>query len=457
MASTILLVHNGKQAPSAVENVLSGGEWRVAFSSAADVRTALIREAPETVVFYHENPSRENASRVFDTVKTFDDNLPLIVVANSKALEDAVALMKAGAHDYFSLPVDKSNLKNSVAHAIKLYGLTKRVFLLESQMGMKEGLDDIVGCSPKMLEVFNLVQMVAKSNATVLILGESGTGKELVAKAIHRHSPRAAKILLDINCGAIPRELLENEMFGHERGAYTGADRRYIGSFERANGGSMFLDEISEMEPQLQVKLLRFLQERNFMRVGGTETINVDVRIIAATNRDLTKMVGEGRFREDLYYRLNVVPLRIPPLRERREDIPLLAKYFLQRMSAKNEKIFLDFAPQVMDALISHDWPGNVRELENVIERVVVLHNDTRVKMAHLPPVIKDATKKAVAAAEDLPQAEEGKIIPLELVEKYAIESALRGCMGNVAEAARKLRIGQATLYRKIKEYGLKS
>ena len=193
------------------------------------------------------------------------------------------------------------------------------------------------------------------------------------------------------------------------------------------------------------------------MRVGGTESIAVDVRIVAATNRDLTKMVEDGLFREDLYYRLNVVPIILPPLRDRREDIPVLAKFFLRRMTEKNEKIFMDFAPQVMDALASYDWPGNVRELENAIERIVVLYNDTRVKMSHLPPVIREVTKRSEITMVDMPVQEEARIIPLELVEKYAIEAALKHCLGNVSEAARKLKIGQATLYRKIKEYGLKS
>jgi len=454
--TTLLIVHNGKNVPPVVEKALDGSQLKIAVAASIELAPALIREVPEAVVLYMEGSAREGASRIFDVIRKYDDNLPLVVVAESKALDDAVAAMKAGAYDYFPLPLDKSKFKNSVAHAVRLYGLTKRVFLLESQMGFKEGFDDIIGASLQMREMFNLIRMVAKSNATVLILGESGTGKELVAKAIHRHSPRCNKNFVDINCGAIPRELLENEMFGHERGAYTGADRRYIGSFEHAHGGTMFLDEISEMEPKLQVKLLRFLQERNFTRVGGTETISVDVRIVAATNRDLGRMVEEGRFREDLFYRLNVVPINLPPLRERREDIPLLAKYFLHKMTAKNEKIFLDFAPQVMDALVSYDWPGNVRELENAIERVVVLHNDTRVKMSHLPPVIHDAIGKKNVAAADISLPEGGKIIPLELVEKYAIEAALNRCMGTVAEAARKLKIGQATLYRKIKQYGLK-
>jgi len=436
-------------------NALAENEWRLATTLPGDLHASLRREAPESVVFYMDNIPREGTNHIFELIRVYDDNLPFLVITQSKTLEEAVAIMKAGAYDYFSLPLDKSKLVHSMTNAIRLYGLTKRVFLLESQMGWKDSFDDMIGASPCMREVFGLIQMVAKSNATVLVLGGSGTGKELVAKAIHRHSARCHKMFLDINCGAIPRELLENEMFGHERGAYTGADRRYIGSFERAHGGTIFLDEISEMEPKLQVKLLRFLQERAFNRVGGAEAINVDVRIVAATNQDLTKFVEEGRFREDLYYRLNVVPIVLPPLRERPDDIPLLAKYFLQKISLKNEKIFLDFAPQVIEAFLSYDWPGNVRELENVIERIVVLNNDTRVKINHLPPVMREISKKTTMPFVSSLAPDEQKIIPLDLVERYAIETALHHCMGNVAEAARKLKIGQATLYRKIKEYGL--
>lgn len=456
MGSTILISHDGKQLPSLIEKALSGADWRVVNADATNLRLALRREAPEAVVFFSEGNRRDAAASALETVKVFDDNLPFIAVVQSKGVEDAVAIMKAGAYDYFSLPLDKARFKNSVIHAIRLYNLTKKVFLLESQVGFKDGFDDIIGSSQGMMEIFNVVKTVAKSNATVLILGESGTGKELIAKAIHRHSPRAGKVFMDINCGAIPSELLENEMFGHERGAYTGADRRYIGTFERAHNGTIFLDEISEMIPKLQVKLLRFLQERSFTRVGGNELINVDVRIVAATNRDLAREVEEGRFREDLYYRLNVVPMHIPPLRERKEDIHLLAKFFLQKQSAKNEKIFMDFAPQAMEALLTYDWPGNVRELENVIERVVVLHNDTRVKPDHLPPAVLECRDKAESRPVEIVPVEEQKILPLELVERYAIEAALRQCMGNVSEASRKLKIGQATLYRKIKQYGLR-
>jgi len=455
VAATVLIVHNGRQSLPVVNDALSESDWHITSVSVRDLRAMLMREAPEAIVLCIEGAALNVTGDIVNVIKGHDDNLPLIVVAQSKILEDAVELMKAGAYDYLSLPLDKTKLRHAVANAIRLYSLTKRVFMLESQMGWKDGFDNIIGISQVMREVFNVIRMVAKSNASVLVLGESGTGKELVAKAIHHHSTRCNKIFLDINCGAIPRELLENEMFGHERGAYTSADRRYVGSFERASGGTIFLDEISEMEPSLQVKLLRFLQERSFMRVGGTEPISVDVRIVTATNRDLGHLVREGKFREDLYYRLNVVPICLPPLRDRKEDIPLLAKCFLEKMARKNEKIFLDFAPQAMEAFVAYDWPGNVRELENVIERIVVLNNDTRVKVLHLPPVVKDAVKKAPPYHLETASLDEQKVIPLELVEKYAIESALRLCLGNVSETARKLKIGQATLYRKIKQYGL--
>lgn len=390
-------------------------------------------------------------------IKTFDDAIPVIVVKDGGSIEDAVAIMKSGACDYIQRPVSPEKLQVSLAKAIHLYNLTKRVYLLENQAGWKSSFDDIIGHSPKMQEIFQSITTVAKSNATILILGESGTGKELVARAIHNHSPRAEHPFIDINCGAIPRELLENELFGHERGAYTGADRRYIGCCERAHKGTLFLDEICEMEPALQVKILRLLQERAFTRVGGNESISADIRFVAATNRNITEEVEEGRFREDLYYRLNVVPLRIPPLRERTEDIVLLAKHFLDKYSTKNEKIFVDFASDAINCLMVYNWPGNVRELENVVERVVVLYNDSQVKIKHLPPNIQKVGATHSSIKPFLNHLGDGqKIIPLELVEKYVIESAIAKCRGDVKEAADKLKVGQATLYRKVKQYGLK-
>ncbi|HPQ80583.1 MAG TPA: sigma-54 dependent transcriptional regulator [bacterium] len=457
--NSVLLMHDGRKPAPAVEKALVAGGWRVESCSTRKDDWRLKGWSVDCVVLLLEGENAAGAPKLVERIRAADDNLPVVVVARDRSLEHAVAAMRSGAHDYLSHPADSEKLRHAVANAMRLYGLTKRVFLLESQMGWRGSLDDMVGASPQMQEIFQMVRMVAKSNATVLITGESGTGKELVARAIHRHSARSRGPSIDINCGAIPRELLENELFGHERGAYTGADKRYIGSCERADGGTLFLDEISEMDPLLQVKLLRFLQERSFTRVGGNDPIKVDVRIVTATNRDISREVADGRFREDLYYRLNVVPIHIPPLRERREDIPLLAKHFLEKYSAKNEKIFLDFAPQALDAMVNYEWPGNVRELENIVERVVVLNNDSRVKLSHLPPFMQDGRRRA--SSSDVVEAsmapmDGGRILPLDLVEKYAIEAALKRCLGSVSEAARKLKVGQATLYRKIRQYGLR-
>lgn len=447
--------------PDLAEKIISGirqDEWAVKKIILENVMTILPMEDPDCVILHLTNTSAKAESEFISEIHNYDDNLPVIVISEQGKVEDAVSVMKEGAYDYFTAPVDIEKIVISISNAIRLFKLTKRVYLLEQQAGWTGQFDDIVGHSAKMQEIFQLISTVAKSNATVLILGESGTGKELVAKAIHRHSTRAKKPFIDINCGAIPRELLENELFGHEKGAYTGADRRYIGSCERAHQGTLFLDEICEMEPLLQVKLLRLLQDRSFNRVGGTEKITVDLRFIAATNKDIAAEVKSGNFREDLFYRLDVVPIKIPPLRERKEDVLLIAKHFLEKYNAKNEKIFVDIAPEAAHTMLQYDWPGNVRELENVIERVVVLNNDTQVKLKHLPPNIQEAkqSKKDQPSAPSYISSSQ-KIIPLELVEKYAIESALDKCDGNVGIAAKQLKIGQATLYRKIKQYGLRT
>lgn len=455
--NNILVMHDGRQLAPSIESVLVAGGWRLVPVPVRRHEVLAQSLSVDGAVLVIEGLDASGVPKLLNKIRAIDDNLPVVVVSRSKTLEHAVAAMRAGAYDYLSYPVDADKLKRVVANAVHLYSLTKRVYLLENQAGYRTMFGNIVGHSSQMHEIFSMISMVAKSNATALVTGESGTGKELVAQAIHKNSARSRGPFIDINCGAIPRELLENELFGHERGAYTGADRRYIGSCERADGGTLFLDEISEMDPLLQVKLLRFLQERSFVRVGGNDSVRVDVRIIAATNRDIAQEVEVGRFREDLLYRLNVVPIHIPPLRERPDDIPLLAKHFLDEYNAKNEKIFIDFAPQALDALMNYDWPGNVRELENVIERAVVLHNDSRIKVSHLPTFIQQTRARSSGFTEpSMAPLDGGKILPLDLVEKYAIEAALKRCLSNVAETARKLKVGQATLYRKIRQYGLK-
>lgn len=453
----VLVAAAVKSLANALVRKIGKTDAEIKILSCDKIQERLPLETPDCLVLLAQDKGEVDPQQI-EKIKSCDEDLPIIVLSPSKDIHEAVNLMKAGVYDYMHFPPDLSRLKISLQNACRLYQLTKRIFLLENQLGTQTRLEGLLGACPAMQAIFQTIHLVAKTNTTVLITGESGTGKELVAKAIHTLSQRAQRRFVDINCGAIPRELLENELFGHERGAYTGADRRYLGCCERADGGTLFLDEISEMDLALQVKLLRFLQERSFMRVGGNEPIPVDVGIVAATNRDLPEFVAKGTFREDLYYRLHVVVIAVPPLRERKEDIPLLAKYFLEKYAHRNEKLFLEFTQDAMEALLQYDWPGNVRELENTIERAVVLYNDTKIKVNYLPPPLHIAKKKG---GRSFPQGFEKlgakKVLPLTLVERYAIEQALQSCTGNVRMAAKRLQIGQATLYRKIKQYGIRA
>lgn len=453
---TILIAGDWEDGIEAVKGILKPENYRLEVVSPADFKSVLDGKDFSLVLLALEGKSLEEQRPRIAEIKNADDERPLIVVSNNKNWEPAVALVKMGVNDYLADPISKEKLRRSVAHHLKLFDLTRRVFLMNEPEAIASPFENMVGKGAPMQENFRMIQAVAKSNATVLVTGESGTGKELVAKAIHRRSDRSANRFVDLNCGAIPRDLLENELFGHEKGSFTGAHKRYNGSFEAANRGTLFLDEISEMDPLLQVKLLRVLQERSFMRIGGNEKIEVDVRIIAATNRNLHEEIAKGRFREDLFYRLNVVNVSIPSLRERREDIPFLARHFLEYYSAKNNRIFLDFAVDAMEALINYDWPGNVRELENTIERVVVLHNASQVRLKFLPKNIQKVNR-TIAYSEPIGGAhsDEARVVPLEELERQAIQVALMQYRGNVALAAKKLKIGQATLYRKVKKYQL--
>ncbi|MBI2340329.1 MAG: sigma-54-dependent Fis family transcriptional regulator [Deltaproteobacteria bacterium] len=453
--SSILVAGNWKDGIEEAKGILKPENYRLEVHSSTDIRSALNGHDFGLVILALEGKSIEEQKPRIAEIKATDDERPLIVVSDNKNWEPAVGLLKTGVNDYLASPLSKEKLRRSAAHHLKLFDLTRRVFLLDKRDPLSSPFEGMVGKSGQMQENFRMIEAVAKSNATVLLTGESGTGKELVAKAVHRRSDRSSNRFVDLNCGAIPRDLLENELFGHEKGAFTGAHRRYNGSFEAAHRGTLFLDEISEMDPLLQVKLLRVLQERSFMRIGGNEKIEVDVRIIAATNRNLHDEIQKGRFREDLFYRLNVVNISIPSLRERREDIPFLARHFLEYYSARNNRIFLDFAVDAMEALINYEWPGNVRELENTIERVVVLHNASQVKLKFLPKQIQ-RVNRTIAYSEAVGGiSDEGRVVPLEALERQAIQIALMQYRGNVALAAKKLRIGQATLYRKVKKYQL--
>jgi len=453
--STILVSGLLTAEVDAVKSLLKGQPYTVESCAWSEVREEYRKGTHDLLIAVLDEASlQQELSRLVD-LKQSSQEIPIFVVSSATSWKPAVAMLKMGVDDYMALPLEKELFLESVAHLIRFYQLSQKVFLTDSPGSAASPFEGMIGRSEPMQEVFRVISAVAKSNATVLIMGESGTGKELVAKAIHRKSDRHLNRFVDLNCGAIPRDLLENELFGHEKGAFTGAHARYQGSFEAAHRGTLFLDEISEMDPLLQVKLLRVLQERNFTRIGGTERINVDVRIIAATNRELAEEIKEGRFREDLFYRLNVVNVMLPSLRERRPDIPLLAQHFLSYYSAKNNRIFLDFENEALEALINHDWPGNVRELENTIERVVVLHNASQVKLKFLPKHIQKVNRAISFEKTPMVHAEEKKVVPLDDLERQAIEMALMQYRGNVSVAAKKLQIGQATLYRKVKKYGI--
>lgn len=418
----------------------------------ADVRQAIKKRLSDVFIFCVKGPAHEIVTKLRE-VNQVNEAVPVFIYSKNVDVDFIVHHIKNGVSDFFVKPLDSAKFLKRLERELHLYQLTKKVFMSASSVDQHQ-FENMIGRSKAMQDNFQMITAVAKSNATVLITGESGVGKELVAQAIHKRSDRVANRFVDINCGAIPRELLENELFGHEKGAFTGAHKRYQGSFETAHHGSLFLDEISEMDVLLQVKLLRAIQERTITRIGSNEGLKIDVRIIAATNRNLAKMIEEGRFREDLYYRLNVVNIDIPSLRERREDIPMLAKHFLEYYSAKNDKIFLDFANEAMEALINYDWPGNVRELENTIERLVVLHDSSEVKLKYLPSHIQKVNCAIAYADEVHSTPSETRIIPLEDLERQAIEAALMKFQGNVTVAAKKLKIGQATLYRKVKKFG---
>jgi DNA-binding NtrC family response regulator len=364
------------------------------------------------------------------------------------SIELAVEAMRRGAYDFLTKPINLDRLEIVLKRALDARALETENRALREQLDARYGLEHIIGGSPAMQEVFDTVRQVAPSRATVLLLGESGTGKELVAHALHRLSPRHKGPFVAVHCAALTSTLLESELFGHEKGAFTGATERRRGRFEMADGGTLFLDEIGEIDAALQVKILRVLEERRFERVGGTETIEVDVRLIAATNRDLKKMVEQGTFREDLFFRLDVVSIRLPPLRERTGDLPLLVHHFITTLSRENGKKIDGITPDALSALAAYEWPGNVRELRNVIERMVVLARGDRLTLRDVPPHIRGA-----GAGSEV----RGGALSLEENEKQMIARALRLNDGNVTKAARDLGISRRTLHRKINAYGLRA
>lgn len=375
-----------------------------------------------------------------------------IIITGFGTIQTAVDAMRLGASDYLCKPVESQEILMIIARALEHQRLRRENFLLKKQLREKFGFDNIIGTSEPICQVFDIIRKVADTDSTVLILGESGTGKELVARAIHYHGQRQANPLIPVNCGAIPEDLLESELFGHEKGAFTHAIRTRIGRFEQAHGGTIFLDEIGDMSPNLQVKILRVLQDHQFERIGGQKTLKVDIRVIAATNRDLKELVQSGKFREDLYYRLNVIPIRIPPLRERRSDIPILVTHFTQEFSRKKKKPACRVSPEAMRRLVAYDWPGNVRELENLIERMVILSEDEVLGVQDLPEHFHNSPEEMMPLNVDIPEGGVPLQKMLSDLERQMIIKALNQAGWVKNQAAHLLHLNRTTLVEKIKK-----
>ena len=400
------------------------------------------KEKPSIVIADLVMPGMDGIE-LLKKAKEISPGIEVIIITAYGSIPTAITAMKEGAYDYIEKPFCPEKAELLINRLVEHQQLLEENISLHRKLEEQYRFENIIAKSPKMRRVIEIIKVVAMSNATVLITGESGTGKELVARAIHSQSYRKDKPFVAVSCAALPESLLESELFGHEKGAFTGAYAQRRGKFEAADRGTLFLDEIGEMSANIQVHLLRVLEEKELTRVGGNELIKVDVRVISATNKDIKKAVADGQFREDLYYRLNVVTVELPPLRERKEDIPLLAQHFLKKFAVENKKEVVAFSPEAVDLLMKYEWPGNVRELENAIERAVILSKDSYIKAVDLPQ-----QEGLVARSTQL-----GKSITE--VEKNHILNILNETNGNYSQAARILGISRVSLYNKIKAYRL--
>jgi two-component system response regulator HydG len=449
---SILIVDDDSTHRTMLRTLIGG--WGYDIVEAEDGSTAIekVQERPFDLVLMDVRMLRVSGLEALERIKAFNPAIPVTIMTAYSSIETAIEALKKGAYDYLTKPLDFDKLRLTLQRAMEHIRLKEENRILKENLGKHFNMQNIIGRSLAMINLLETVAHVAPSEATVMITGESGTGKELIAGIIHFNSSRKDGPFIKINCAAITETLLESELFGHEKGAFTGADRRKEGCFSRAHGGTLFLDEVSEMSLTMQVKLLRVLQEREFSRVGGEKILKVDVRVIAATNKNLMDLKTQGFFREDLYYRLNVVSLEIPPLRERIEDIPLLAQHFLKIFAEKNQKEIKGFTPVAMDQLIRYDWPGNVRELINAVERGVVLARRDYLDKQDFT-IIQNVSGQPsrpwpVCVKEDTN-------ISLEQVEKATILRTLDSVAGNKSEAARRLGITRKTLHKKLKKYGV--
>lgn len=412
------------------ESIAAEGYEVIEASDGKEALAAIDEQHPDLMVLDHKMPSPDGME-VLRRLRAKGETFPVIMLTAHGNVETAVEAMKAGATEYLTKPFDLEELKLSIDKAIRISELSAEVERLRDELDKESGIEGFVAADPHMVEILGTVEKVATTNATVMIYGESGTGKELIARAIHRLSPRGTKPFVEVHAGALPETLLESELFGYEKGAFTGAVMSKPGRFEMANGGTLFLDEVGDISLGVQVKLLRVLQERRFERLGGTRSIDVDVRVVAATNRDLQQLIADGSFREDLFYRLNVVPITLPPLRQRSGDVPRLVAHFLEKYNAGSKTIGND----AMEALVRYPWPGNIRELENTIERIVILSSSDEVGLDDLPAEVRSGTAPSAAKTRGFELPEEG--IDLEEVEMHFIEQALDRSGGNASKAAK--------------------
>ncbi|MBL5904964.1 sigma 54-interacting transcriptional regulator [Serratia fonticola] len=440
----ILLVEDDLSHCTILQALINGWGYRV--SVAHNGRQALeqVRAQPFDLILSDVRMAEMDGIAALKAIKSYNPAIPILIMTAYSNVESAVEAIKAGAYDYLTKPLDFDTLQLTLARALEHTSLKSENQDLKQRLRFDQ--QNFIGRSEPMRKLLEMIAMIAPSEATVLISGESGTGKELIARAVHANSLRKERPLVSINCAALSESLLESELFGHEKGAFTGADKRREGRFMEADQGTLFLDEIGEVSPLMQAKLLRAIQEREIQRVGSNQTLSVDVRLIAATNRDLLADVEAGRFRQDLYYRLNVVTVDSPPLRARREDIPLLAMHFLAKFAERNRKPVKGFTPLAMDMLLKYPWPGNVRELENSVERGVILLSGDFISEKELPLSINQCV-------DVQPDRQCGQAIqPLEQVEKQAILAALEQTAGNKTEAAKQLGITRKTLLAKLQK-----
>ncbi|MFP2911211.1 sigma-54-dependent transcriptional regulator [Pyxidicoccus sp. 3LFB2] len=446
----ILVVDDEANARRAIATILQEEGYEVAEAANGAEALARIAEFSPAVVLTDVRMPQMDGLTLLKTAREQGSDSTFIMMTAFASVETAVEAMKSGADNFLLKPLDAEQVLVILGKALEKRSLRQEAEQLRDQVRSRvRRFHDIIGESPPLQGIYDVVRRAASTRATVLILGESGTGKELIAQALHQESPRKDKPFIRVHCAALSENLLESELFGHEKGSFTGALARKEGRFELADGGTLFLDEIGEISPTVQVKLLRVLQSREFERVGGTQTLKVDVRIVAATHRDLVAEVKAGRFREDLYYRLNVVSVTLPPLRDRKSDIPALVNHFLEKYGESYGKEVLGLAPGTLQALLSHDWPGNIRELENAIERAVVLAQGQELTTDDLPPVLRGPRPAGTATGSLIPGA------TLAAIEREAILRTLEMVQGSTSRAAEVLGISVRKIQYRLKEYGM--